>query len=60
MVVAKLVIASILFLTSSILALKTIVVAMLVILSFSSLTSFILALRVLLVAKGFYLQYFLF
>ena len=50
-VVARLVILGILFLTSFILALRAVVVAKLVILVISFLTSFILALRALLVAK---------
>ena len=50
-VVAKLVILAILFLTSFILALKAAVVAKLVILRISLLTSFILPLRVVLIAK---------
>ena len=50
-VVAKLVILAILFLTSFILALRAAVVAKLVILGFSLLTSFILPLRVVLIAK---------
>ena len=50
-VVAKLVILGILFLTSFILALREALVAKLVLLSISPLSQFILALRVVLVAK---------
>ena len=50
-VVAKLVIFGILFLTSFILVLRAAVVTKLVILGISTLSSFILALRVVLVAK---------
>ena len=62
-VVAKLVILVILFLTSFILALRAVLVATLLILCISFLISFILALKVVLVTTlviSFYLSYFIF